>query len=224
VVENGTDLLQLLKRPQLKSFRQDSTQAGPLRIVYLGGFYPWHGVPILLRAFSRARQQHAPLELLLIGAGEGLEAAQNLARELHVADAVTFAGHQPQAAYARMLADADVGTSPYCGWPEYSGLKIFDYKAAGLPTIASGVDGNPVTIQPGKTGWIVPPCDEDALVKVLLDLDGKRSLLREMGRAARIDAETKHDWQQTVQRLETLFGHLLTQRKARRSSFAQNNG
>lgn len=224
VVENGTDLLHLLTREQLKSFQQKSVSAVTIQIVYLGGFYPWHGVPILLRAFARARQQQAPLALLLIGAGEGLEAAQNLARELRITDAVTFAGHQPQESYARMLANADAGTSPYCGWPEYSGLKIFDYKAAGLPTIASGVAGNPVTIRPGETGWIVPPCDEDALVAVLLELDAQRPQLQEMGRTARREAETQHDWQHTVHSLETTFEQVLAQGDTRMQPLAENNG
>ncbi|MFN2197682.1 MAG: glycosyltransferase family 4 protein [Anaerolineales bacterium] len=224
VVENGTDLLHILTREQLKCFRQDPIQDGPIKLVYLGGFYPWHGVPILLRALARARQQQAPLELLLIGAGEGQAEAEHLSQELQITEAVTFAGHQPQNVYAHLLADANVGTSPYCGWPEYSGLKIFDYKAAGLPTLASGVAGNPVTIKTGETGWIVPPCDEDALVDILLELDKQRTKLRTMGQAARIEAETLHDWQHTVQRLETIFGQLLSQECSSLQTSAQRNG
>jgi glycosyltransferase involved in cell wall biosynthesis len=209
VVENGTDLVRMLQRVDLKNFRDPSNDENPLQIVYLGGFYPWHGVPILLKAFARARQQQANLKLLLIGAGEGLAEAQTLAQQLQIKADVTFAGHQPQEAYASMLADADVGTSPYCGWPEYSGLKIFDYKAAGLPTIASGVAGNPQTIRHGETGWIVPPCDEDMLYRTLLEIGSDRNRLRVMGRAARLEAETLHDWGHTVQCLETTFEQVL---------------
>lgn len=204
-VENGTLLVRLLDRSDLASFNAPKRSHEPLQLVYLGGFYAWHGVLLLLKAFSRAVREVPQLQLLLIGSGDGFQAAVDQAKTLGISDAVTFAGHQPQSAYAKLLAQADIGLSPYCGWAEYSGLKIFDYMAAGLPTIASGKDGMPATLEHGHTGWIIPPCDEEALFAAILEMASDRIRLKAMGQAARIEAETRHDWRQTALALERVF-------------------
>lgn len=208
-IENGTDLVRLLKREQLRSFRVADSCDESTHLVYLGGFYRWHGITILLRALERVVQLGVTPKLILIGAGDGLEDAQQLAHELGLENLVQFLGRLASGDYAPILADSDIGLSPYCGWEEYSGLKIFDYKAAGLACIASGQDGQPVTLKHGQTGWIVPPCDEDALVDAILKLSADIDLRRRMGQAARMEAEQSHGWEHTVDRLEPLFSMVI---------------
>ena len=204
-IENGTALLDVLRRESLKSFAPPVDAPAPVTLVYLGGFYPWHGVPVLLEALARARRVGAPARLLMIGRGDGFAEAQALAARLALSDAVTFAGHLPLDEYAPALAAADVGLSPYCGWPEFSGLKVLDYKAAGLPTIASGANGHPPTLRDGVTGIIVPPCEVEPLADAIVTLCADAALRRRMGQAARIEAEAVHGWDHTAARLEGLF-------------------
>jgi glycosyltransferase involved in cell wall biosynthesis len=201
-VENGTTLVDLLAREDLRAFAPETAGPQPLTLVYLGGFYPWHGVPTLLRAFARARTQTGPLRLLLIGAGHGLVEAQNLAFELAIAADVVFAGRLTDQEYAPLLAGAEIGVAPYCQWPEYSGLKVLDYKAAGLACIVSGRNGLPATLEHGRTGWITPPCDEDALVAAIVQLAQDPALRRRLGQAARLEAERLHSWAHTAARIE----------------------
>ena len=208
-IENGTELVQCLKREQLRSFRIDNIIEPSVRLVYLGGFYPWHGIDILLRAISRLVKQGACLHLTLIGAGDGFDAAKQLASDLELDAFVTFKGRLSTDEYAPILADSDVGLSPYCGWEEFSGLKIFDYKAAGLACIASGKHGQPATLVHGETGWIVPPCDEDALAAAIQELASDAKKRRRLGQAARLDAEGAHSWAQTAIRIETIFNELI---------------
>lgn len=208
-IENGTELVRLLRRDQLRSFGSHPSPADPVNLVYLGNFYAWHGVLILLRAFSSAIQKGANLRLMLIGAGAGFEDAQELASQLELNGFVNFTGKLPIEEYGLHLAQADIGLSPYCGWNEYSGLKLFDYKAAGLACIASGKDGQPVTLKQGETGWIVPPCDEQALCEAILRLAADRELIRRMGQAARIEAETSHGWDHTARLLEQVLSDQL---------------
>ncbi len=204
-VENGTDLLNSLQRNDLRSFGDFSPNSLPVEIVYLGGFYPWHGIHILLEACARAIQSGVRLHLVLIGSGDGLPAAQQRAAELGLEGHVDFIGRLSVEEYTPYLANAEIGVSPYCGWEEFSGLKLFDYKAAGLACIASGKDGHPQTLRHGETGWIVPPCDIDALTNALVKLVGDAELRRRLGQAARIEAECLHSWTHTVDRLESVI-------------------
>jgi len=211
-VENGTTLVQVQRRENLRSFQSETGDDEPVTLVYVGGFYPWHGIPVLLPAFARALKQGIRAKLLLIGAGDGFAEAQQLVAELGISQAVTFAGHRSLDEFAPMLAQADIGVSPYCGWKEFSGLKILDYKASGLPTIASGENGQPPTVTHGKTGLIVPPCDENALCDAIVQLSTDASLRRQMGQAARLEAETMHGWHHTAAALEKIFKTVLDEK------------
>ena len=53
VVENGSELVQLLERDRLRAFRTDSAPNDLVKVVFVGAFEPWHGVPILLEAMPR---------------------------------------------------------------------------------------------------------------------------------------------------------------------------
>jgi glycosyltransferase involved in cell wall biosynthesis len=209
VIENGTDLVDLLAAEQLRAFAARSNRAEPLIIAHAGGFNPWQGVPVLIRAIRRAVSAGIALRVWLIGAGPELAQTQQLVRDLDLENQVAFTGQLPMREYATRLADAEVGISAYCGRAEFSGLKLLDYKAAGLAIIASGKDGQPAVIEPEHTGLIVPPCDEDALYRAIARLSADRELVRRMGRAARRQAEQTHSWKVTAQHLNDLFGRVV---------------
>jgi glycosyltransferase involved in cell wall biosynthesis len=210
-IENGTVLVRLLQREQLRVFDSNSNAERDLSLVYLGGFYPSHGVQILLRALARLRERGLSLRLLLIGTGFGLEEARQLVKQHELNQHVIFTGQLAARDFAPYLSQADIGLSPYCGWKEYSGLKLFDYKAAGLAIIASGENGQPATLEHGKTGWIVPPCDEEALTAAIWQLVTEPDLRRSLGQAARLDAERYHSWENTARHLEQVFQETLGQ-------------
>lgn len=215
-VENGSDIAHLLERSQLRAFQDDqedgaNAAARPLTLAFVGAFEPWHGILVLLPAFARLVAHHPQVRLVLIGSGTQREQIVALIQQLGLQEHVELTGQLGIEQVAQRLAGADIGLAPYCGWMEFSGLKLFDYKSAGLATVASGQDGQPATLEHGVTGWIVPPCDEEALAQALIHLAGDRELVRRIGRAARIEAERRHTWRHTVEQLDQIF-HQVSQR------------
>jgi len=213
-VENGSALVRMLARAQLRSF-QAGAGDGSVRLVYLGAFYPWHGVQILLRALGQVVNRGIPVRLQLVGTGDGHEQARQLTRELGLEALVEFPGHLAPEGYAPLLAQSDIGLSPYCGWREYSGLKLLDYKAAGLAIIASGEGGQPATLRHGHTGWIVPPCEEGLLAEAIVQLATDQGLRARLGQAARLEAEQVHGWDRTARELDRILGHVVGTTAAR---------
>jgi glycosyltransferase involved in cell wall biosynthesis len=204
-IENGSLLVQLLSQTDLKSFSTAVDSAQTVKIVYLGGFYPWHGTDNLIKALKICLQEFPFIELVLIGAGDGFEETKKYVADQQLVEQITFTGQLPAREYAPLLAKADIAVSPYCGWVEYSGLKIFDYKAAGLAIIASGENDQPVTITHGVTGLIMPPCNLEALVENLQLLIKDPDLRRQLGRNARLDAEKSHSWASTGQKVANVL-------------------
>lgn len=211
-VENGSELVTLLGREQLRAFTESASKQASngdntrdIRLVYVGGFETWHGIRVLLCALAAARRRGAPVSLYLIGAGPEQANIEQQIEDLHLQQAVTLTGFVDIQQLGAYLAQADIGLCPYCGRVEYSGLKLLDYKAAGLATIASGANGQPIVVRHGVTGLIVPPCDEEALCQAIVQLSSDHPLRRQMGQTARIEAEEQHSWRHTAQRLDAIF-------------------
>ena len=209
VVDNGSALVDLLQREQLRSFLQTGGRNEAVNVVYVGAFEPWHGIPILLKAVAKVIAQDMLLQVVLIGSGSELDRIKKLIGDLKLEEIVTLTGQLGAQQYALYLAEADIGVSPYCGRYEYSGLKLLDYMAAGLATIASGENGQPAVLEHGRTGWIVPPCDENTLCEAIVYLTKNPNLRRKIGQAARIEAEQCHSWRSSAEQLSELFGEVL---------------
>jgi glycosyltransferase involved in cell wall biosynthesis len=218
VVENGSALVSLLDRTQLRSFDSQCALDGPTTLVFLSGFDPWHGTTILIRAVAACIAHGASLKLLLIGCGPGRQEAERLVRERRLDEFVHFTGQLTPDQYASVLAQADIGVSPYSRGTEYLGMKSFDYKAAGLAIITSGEGSQPRQIEHGRTGWIIPPGDETALYEAINHLASDAELRRRLGRAARLDAEQLHGWTRTAKRLDDLLSQVVREYRDQRVS------
>jgi len=204
-VENGSEIVNLLGREQLRSFRNVTVPDEIVKVAFVGAFEPWHGILILLLAFARVVARNPRVRLLLIGSGTQQAKIEERIRQLGLQENVELTGQLSIEQVAQCLAQVDIGVAPYCGWMEFSGLKLFDYKSAGLATVASGQAGQPATLEHGVTGWIVPPCDEAALADALIMLVTDRELTRRIGRAARLEAERQHTWKRTAEQLDQIF-------------------
>jgi glycosyltransferase involved in cell wall biosynthesis len=211
VVENGSAVVDLLARNDLAAFHSSAdTEAGVVRLAYLGAFEPWHGIRVLLDALVLAVQRTPNVHLELIGDGPLRPEIEHQIAAHSLEHKVTLHGFLAIDQAAPILARCEVALSPYCGRVEYSGLKLLDYKAAGLVTIASGESGEPAVIRHAQTGWIVPPCDVEQLAQAMVTLVQDDLLRHRIGQAARMDAEGQHSWCHTAQQLQAIFQQVLS--------------
>jgi glycosyltransferase involved in cell wall biosynthesis len=210
VVENGSHMVELLDRKELKSFQEYEETKEPIKLIYVGGFDPWQGLSLLVRAVSQVVAVGFHLHLLLVGTGTEYENLIRLTNDLQLNTYITFTGQLPADQLASYLKKADIGVSVYQGRVEYSGLKLLDYKAAGLAIIATGDNGQPAILEHGRTGWIIPPGDEEALTTAICELVGDMKLRNKIGQAARIEAEKLHSWRNTAQELNVIFDSFLS--------------
>lgn len=204
VVENGSELVDLLDRESLPSFAAERPLR-PVTFVFVGAFEPWHGILHLIPAMAEVVTAVPEARLLLIGGGTVQAEIDRLIAQHHLEQQVTFTGRLNIQQIAQILPQADIGVAPYCGWMEFSGLKLFDYKAAGLGIVASGQDGQPTTLADGETALIVRPCEQAALAQAMIRLAQDVALRRRLGQAARLEAEALHSWRHTAVEIETIL-------------------
>lgn len=78
-------------------------------------------------------------------------------------------------------ADALVQTSRFEGLP----MAVLRSMAAGLPVVATAVDGTPEAVAHGRTGYLVQPGQPEAVARAMIDLARRPAQRRRMGRAGR---------------------------------------
>ena len=186
--------------------RNSRSRDRAVRVLFVGGFYSWHGITLLIEAFAIARQRVPQLELLLIGHGPEFSAVAQQVRNLGLERVVQMPGRLPRSAIAQYLAGSDIAVAPYPSLDRFyfSPLKLFEYMAAALPVVASSQGQIVDLIEHGRTGILVPPGDIAALADGIVGLAASPSLRRQIGASARAVIAEHYTWAHTVQRLHSL--------------------
>lgn len=181
--------------------RQRHGLHGRAVIGFAGRMRPWHDGPTLLRAFARLHAADAATHLLLVGEMDPALLAQIQAAGL--AAAVTCTGPLPHCAVPEHLAAMDVAVSPHAASEAgegfyFSPLKLFEYLACGVPTVAADVGQPARLIQPGVNGYLYPPGDDAALAAAIAALLADRTHGRALAWQGAALVLTQHTWAQNA--------------------------
>lgn len=175
----------------------------PFTIGFLGTLKPWHGLEVLLDAFSRVAHSDPTCRLLVVGDGPLRESiASRLMRE-GLAHRATLTGSVETSQVSYWLAKMDVGTAPYAKAEGlyFSPLKVVEYMAAGLPVIASRAGQIESLIQHETSGLLVKAGDAMELADAIERLRREPALARDMGRSARAQVFAHCTWDAVLERI-----------------------
>ena len=139
-------------------------------------------------------------------AGDGPERgpAERLAREMGVADRVTFLGKQDN--IARLLPQADVLLLP--SDHEAFGLAALEAMACGVPPVATRVGGVAELITDCEDGFLEPAGDVQAQANKVLALLSDPSLHARMAASARNTAVRRFNSEAIIPQYEALYREL----------------
>jgi glycosyltransferase involved in cell wall biosynthesis len=173
------------------------SQAGPLRVCFVGSLDLRKGFVYLLDAFARLDPTAFWLEI--VGA-TGDRCSRRLLDERWPPNA-TCAPGDPRPAYAR----ADLFVLPTL--EDGSPFAVAEAMASGIPVIVTTNCGAAEWVRP-ETGWVVPPRDTQALRRALQEAFERRADLPRMGREARADTEARageHCYRALADWVEAIF-------------------
>lgn len=197
VIPNGVDTTRFCpgRRP-----------AAPV-VVFAGTFKPWHGLELLVDAAALARGRGAPLRLLLVG--DGPERASTVARAQAAGVPVAWTGALAPSAVPSALRRASLAVAGYpAGEHYFSPLKVAEYLATGLPTVASAIADLPALVADGTEALLVPPGDVAATADALVRLVADPALADRLARDGRAAAVARMSWSAVVDRTLALVPRL----------------
>jgi glycosyltransferase involved in cell wall biosynthesis len=158
--------------------------------VFAGTLRPWHGTETIARAWRLLGAAAPPL--VVAGDGPGRELLEPVAAEI--------TGFLPHSAVPAVLASAEIGLAPYAAdAPDYfSPLKLFEYLAAGLATVAGNLPGV-VDVVDGRSAVVIAKGDAPALARSIARLAADPDERIRLGRAGRALVAARHTWQQRAE-------------------------
>ena len=148
-----------------------------------------------------------PFHLDFVGSGSSLQSCKALAQSLGVQDKVSFLGDRTDV--PKLLAQSQIFilTSHYEGLP----ISILEAMRAGLPVIATKVNGIPEEVEHGKTGLLVPDKDVEELAKAISTLIESPELRQQMGKAGRQKFLDEFTIERMIDETRTVYEQVLKQ-------------
>jgi len=162
--------------------------------------------PNLLQAFKIIMRGGHKTQLRVAGQGPLLENLRQQTVDLGIADRVVFLGLRRDIPSLLDAADGFVLSSAWEGLPN----AVMEAMAAAKPVVATCVGGVPELVQEGKTGFIVPPRNPEALalaMEKMMTLPQERRC--EMGKTGRAHIEANYSLERVVDQWEELYRELL---------------
>ena len=195
------------------AFRTPDGEARPV-LMFVGRFLAFKRVPLLVRAYARARR-HFPTRAPLVvwggspGEWEG-EHPLTVAREAGVADDVFFVGWRGHGELPVGLACADAMVAPSVDEP--FGQVFLEAMACGLPVVTTATGGplSFVNTEPERpNGWLVAPDDEASLADALVEIVESSDERRARGRNAYEQVRAHYSWRALAHRFAACYEDVL---------------
>lgn len=214
-IPNGVDIKRfdpsLSPRPVRQKF---GIPDGAVVFGFVGSFAPWHGIDLLVDAFSTLLKEKLAVHLLLVGQTNPQWQSQidRLATP-ELAPHVSITGFVRPEDIPPYLAAMDVTTLPnqadYC-----SPLKLFEYMAMARPTVSVNIRPVAATLEDNKEGLLFPVGDVIALTNHmrLLATDSERR--RSLGEASRARVQHEFTWRHNAEHIFLLLNDVYTKAHA----------
>lgn len=182
--------------------------AGATVVGFIGSFYAYEGLDLLLDALPALLQRRPELRVLLVGGGPQEAALKAQALRLGVADKVVFTGRVPQAEVQRCYDLVDV-----LAYPRHSmrltelvtPLKPLEVMAQGRLLVACDVGGHKELIRHGETGWLFKAGSVVALADPVTELLQRRECWPTLRHTGREFVERERNWVASVARYRSVF-------------------
>jgi len=179
-------------------------------VMWVGGFYPWHDLGLLLESFALILQRRPDAKLVLVGDGQIRSSVVDIVMKNGLQQSVIMTGAIAHADVPEMLSIADIAVVPSAPVAANRGgtgtpLKLFEYMAAGKAIVATALNEAAEVIQDGRNGLLIEAGDVNRFAEAVLTLLNDPVERVRLGQNARKQAVEQYSWEQYTRRLEKIY-------------------
>ncbi|MEX0935262.1 MAG: N-acetyl-alpha-D-glucosaminyl L-malate synthase BshA [Gemmatimonadota bacterium] len=185
VIPNFIDT-ELFRRGRSPCHRAKLAEADEKLVMHISNFRAVKRVSDVVEAFAKLADR-IPSRLIMVGDGPDRPRAQRRADALGIADRVVFLGKHTSV--DELLACADLFLLP--SESESFGLAALEAMSCGAPVVASDVGGLPELVENGRSGYLLPVGDVEAMADAAADVLGSPERWRSMSLRSREIAEDR---------------------------------
>ncbi len=178
---------------------------------FIGSFYAYEGLDLLLIAFLRILDLAPDVRVLLVGGGPQEEKLKQQALQLGILGKVVFTGRVPHSEVGRYYDLVDVLVYPRHSMrltELVTPLKPLEAMAQGRLFVASDVGGHRELIRDGETGVLFRAESPQDLANKTLDLLNSAERWPAMKAAGRHFVETERNWKASVACYRSVYSRL----------------
>lgn len=213
VVPNAVDVEQFTTDRQIDvELRRALGLEGRIVLGFIGSFFAFEGLDLLLEALSRLRPRRPDVRLLLVGGGPEKDRLIAQAAALGLNDAVVFTGRVPHEEVRRYYGLVTIFVYPRRRMrltDLVTPLKPLEAMAQGSIVLASDVGGHRELLVDGERGYLFRADDAEALAAKLAEVIGQQETWPAMRHAGRRFVKTERTWDRVVAYYAPIYERLL---------------
>ena len=197
--QRDTELEQLLKL------------GGKKVVAFVGTFFKYEGLFYAIEAMKTVTQTRNDIHLLLVGAGNEFENLKQQVEAANLEKFVTFVGRVPFEQVSRYYSLADLMVFPRESirlTELVTPLKPLESMAQFKPVIASDIGGHRELIDDGKTGFLFPADDAQALAAKVLEVIDDQDLLKQISEQGLSFVRDERNWLNTAKQYLPVYQKL----------------
>jgi glycosyltransferase involved in cell wall biosynthesis len=208
VIPNGINPGHFETAPASEAAKEKLGLQGRIVLGFTGFVRDWHGIDHVI-AWMAKRGEHDRLHLLMVGDGPARAGLEAQAKQLGIADRVTFTGLVARDRVPEMVAAFDVALQPAV--TDYaSPLKLFEYLALGKAIIAPTEPNLTEILVNGDNALLFDGKTEGAFEAALDRLVNDEALRRRLGEGALGTIVSRRlTWAENARRVTAMFEQLL---------------
>ena len=187
-------------------------------IAFIGSFYDYEGLDLLVAAMPKLLAVRPDIRLLLVGGGQVADAITQQIARLGLDDKIILTGRVPYEQVERYYSVTDVLVYPRKSMrltELVTPLKPLEAMAQKSLFVASDVGGHKELVRDGITGTLFKADDLDDLVRSLLDLLDREESWPAIRDAGRDFVENERNWRNSVANLIPVYKGLVSGERVR---------
>ena len=203
IIPNGIDVAHWSRQDIVPVTGFEATR----NILYTGRAEKRKGLAVLIRAFGMVNARNPDTRLIIVGPDSPARRRYEAWVERSGRRGIVFVPEQPYSELVRFHRASDVFCSPALGH-ESQGYVLLEAMAAGVPIVASNIDGYASVITHDVDGILVRPNDAMALADALTGLLNDPERGRLLADAGRLKVEA-YSWPTVAQQVLSYYERLL---------------